>query len=162
MLSLLLRLLHAQTLDIPLQRQTEGPRGSDGRKSDKDSDNRNSRENPREGGRESTRGPGPGKGNSREGGKGRGHDDEVGPSAPAKPSGRLSLFDFLEDKLPFGTVTISFFLCNGVFNSAIPNLYSMFCKKFRREGEAASLIQRYLRARQRWGPWWARQWQGRA
>lgn len=84
-----------------LQRQTEGPRSNDGRKPEKDSDNRSSRENPREGGRESTRGAGPGKGSYRDGPKGRGHDDEVGPSAPAKPSGRLSLFDFLEDKLPF-------------------------------------------------------------
>ncbi|XP_034245834.1 tudor domain-containing protein 3 isoform X2 [Thrips palmi] len=82
-----------------LQRQTEGPKPVD-RKSDKDSDSRNNRENPREGGRESTRGPGLGKGSSREGGKSRGHDDEVGSSSQTKPSGRLSLFDFLEDKLP--------------------------------------------------------------
>ncbi|KAE8751973.1 hypothetical protein FOCC_FOCC001136 [Frankliniella occidentalis] len=82
-----------------LQRQSDGPKSTEAKKPEKDVPDTRTRDNPRESGQESGRATG--KGNNRERGKGRGHDDEVGGSAPAKPSGRLSLFDFLEDKLPF-------------------------------------------------------------
>lgn len=76
------------------QKQADGPKPFEGRKFEKDNAEVRVRENPREGGVK-------GKSNIREGGKGR-HDDEGGVSTPAKPSGRVSLFDFLEDKLPLG------------------------------------------------------------
>lgn len=79
---------------LSFQKQAEGPKPFEGRKFEKDNAEVRARENPRESGVK-------GKSSIREGGKGR-HDDEGGVSAPAKPSGRVSLFDFLEDKLPLG------------------------------------------------------------